>query len=178
LSTPDRLVPDTHAYTHDGQRQVPHHRPDIRAQLTGSFTDVDQRFIKERRLVSLPRGRPSLPADRLRSARRGACLSIALVTRHGIPSSNAGTTTRGDRAPPRRAIRSLFWRACWTVSGVAGQPALKPRHSATAWISAVTSKSSRRSNCQGLRTGLPALIVDAQAFRQSKERLPLPGPST
>ena len=44
-------MPDTHAYTHDGQRQVPHHRPDIRAQLTGSFTDVDQRFIKERQGV-------------------------------------------------------------------------------------------------------------------------------
>jgi hypothetical protein len=51
LSTPDRLVPDTHAYTHDGQRRVPPDRPDIRAQLTGSFTDVDQRFIKERQGV-------------------------------------------------------------------------------------------------------------------------------
>jgi hypothetical protein len=51
LSTPDRLVPDTHAYTHDGQRQVPRDRPDIRAQLTGSFTDVDQRFTKERQGV-------------------------------------------------------------------------------------------------------------------------------
>jgi hypothetical protein len=51
LSTPDRLVPDTHAYTHDGQRQVPRDRPDIRAQLTGSFTDVDQRFIKGRQGV-------------------------------------------------------------------------------------------------------------------------------
>jgi len=27
---------------------VPPDRPDIRAQLTGSFTDVDQQFIKER----------------------------------------------------------------------------------------------------------------------------------
>lgn len=51
MSTPDRLVPDTHAYTHDGQRQVPRDRPDIRAQLTGSFTDVDQRFIKGRQGV-------------------------------------------------------------------------------------------------------------------------------
>jgi len=48
LSTPDRLVPDTHAHTHDGQRQVPRDRPDIRAQLTGSFTYVNQRFIQER----------------------------------------------------------------------------------------------------------------------------------
>ena len=47
LSTPDRLVPDTHAYTHDGQRHVPRDRPDIRAQLTGSFTYVDQRFMKD-----------------------------------------------------------------------------------------------------------------------------------
>jgi len=45
------LVPDTHAYTHDGQRQVPRDRPDIRAQLTGSFTNVDQRFTKERQGV-------------------------------------------------------------------------------------------------------------------------------
>ena len=51
MSTPDRLVPDTHAYTHDGQRRVPRDRPDIRAQLTGSFTDVNQRFIKERQGV-------------------------------------------------------------------------------------------------------------------------------
>ena len=47
ISTPDRLVPDTHAHTHDGQRQVPRDRPDIRAQLTGSFTHVDQRFIRK-----------------------------------------------------------------------------------------------------------------------------------
>jgi hypothetical protein len=52
LSTPDRLVPDTHAYTHDGQRQAPRDRPDIRAQLTGSFTYVDQRFMKECKVVS------------------------------------------------------------------------------------------------------------------------------
>jgi hypothetical protein len=51
LSTPDRLVPDTHAYTHDGQRHVPRDRPDIRAQLTGSFTNVDQRFTQERQAV-------------------------------------------------------------------------------------------------------------------------------
>jgi hypothetical protein len=53
LSTPDRLVPDTHAYTHDGQRHMPRDRPDIRAQLTGSFTYVDQRFMKERQVVSI-----------------------------------------------------------------------------------------------------------------------------
>jgi hypothetical protein len=41
------LVPDTHAHTHDGQRQAPRDRPDIRAQLTGSFTYIDQRFMKE-----------------------------------------------------------------------------------------------------------------------------------
>jgi hypothetical protein len=45
------LVPDTLAYTHDGQRHVPRDRPDIRAQLTGSFTNVDQRFTKERQGV-------------------------------------------------------------------------------------------------------------------------------
>ena len=44
LEHADRLVPDTQAHTHDGQRQVPRDRPDIRAQLTGSFTYVDQRF--------------------------------------------------------------------------------------------------------------------------------------
>jgi hypothetical protein len=73
LSTPDRLVPDTHAYTHDGQRHVPRDRPDIRAQLTGSFTGVDQRLN-----------------------------TIALVTRHGISSPNArATTPRRSRRDPR-----------------------------------------------------------------------------
>jgi hypothetical protein len=46
-STPARLVPDTQAHTHDGQRSASRDRPDIRARLTGSFTDVDQQFIKE-----------------------------------------------------------------------------------------------------------------------------------
>ena len=45
-STPERVVPDTHAYTHDGQRQVPRDRPDIRTHLTGSFTHVAQRFMR------------------------------------------------------------------------------------------------------------------------------------
>ena len=45
-STPARLVPDTSAHTHDGQRQMPHDRPDIRAQLTGSSTNANQRFKK------------------------------------------------------------------------------------------------------------------------------------
>jgi len=50
----DRLVPDTYAYAHDGQRQVPRDRPDIRAQLTGSIlTYVDQLFTKERQVVSI-----------------------------------------------------------------------------------------------------------------------------
>ena len=31
--------------------KLPRDRPDIRAQLTGSFTDVDQRFIKGRQGV-------------------------------------------------------------------------------------------------------------------------------
>jgi hypothetical protein len=75
LSTPDRLVPDTHAYTHDGQRQVPRHRPDIRAQLTGSFTDVDQRFIKERRVVSLPR-RSAISARRQIAVSTPRCMPI------------------------------------------------------------------------------------------------------
>ena len=35
MSTLWRLVPDTQANTHDGQRQAPRNRPDIRAQLTG-----------------------------------------------------------------------------------------------------------------------------------------------
>jgi hypothetical protein len=62
LSTPDRLVPDTHAHTHDGQRRLPRDRPDIRAQLTGSFTYVDQRFMEERHVVSITaKVRPSLP---------------------------------------------------------------------------------------------------------------------
>jgi hypothetical protein len=104
---------------------------------------------------------PRLPPQvRRRSHRRLSDTAALLI---GAVDRNNGLT------------RFKHWQACWTVSGVAGQPALKPRHSATAWISAVTSKSSRRSNCQGLRTGLPALIVNAQAFRQSKERLPLPG---
>ena len=37
----DRLVPDTYAHTHDGQRHAPRNRPDIRAQLTGSFANTD-----------------------------------------------------------------------------------------------------------------------------------------
>jgi hypothetical protein len=58
------LVPDTHAYTHDGQRRVPRDRPDIRAQLTGSFTNVDQRFMKERNVVSVTASTISaLPID-------------------------------------------------------------------------------------------------------------------
>ena len=36
-STPNRLVPDTPAHTHDGQRRTSRYRSDIRAQLTGSF---------------------------------------------------------------------------------------------------------------------------------------------
>jgi hypothetical protein len=59
------LVPDTHAYTHDGQRRVPRDdRPDIRARLTGSFTNVDQRFMKERNVVSVTASAISaLPTD-------------------------------------------------------------------------------------------------------------------
>jgi hypothetical protein len=53
LSTPDRLVPDTHAYTHDGQRQLPRDRPDIRAQLTGSFTYIGSAVHKELQDVSI-----------------------------------------------------------------------------------------------------------------------------
>ena len=68
MSTPDRLVPDTHAYTHDGQRQVPRDRPDIRAQLTGSFTRVDQRFTRERQVAFFDNSEASaistLPTDR------------------------------------------------------------------------------------------------------------------
>ena len=48
-STPWRLVPDTQAHTHDGQRQVLHDRPDIRAQLTGSSANANQRFKNETR---------------------------------------------------------------------------------------------------------------------------------
>ena len=55
-STPDRLVPDTHAYTHDGQRNVPRDRPDIRAQLTGSFTSARlSAFHAARHRVSMNR---------------------------------------------------------------------------------------------------------------------------
>jgi hypothetical protein len=42
LSTLSRSVPDTSAHTHDGQRHAPHDRPDIRAQLTGSFINADR----------------------------------------------------------------------------------------------------------------------------------------
>ena len=82
------------------------------AQLTGSFTYIDRRFMKERPDVSITaKVWPSLPLpDRLRSARRagGADLSIVLVTRHGISSSDTRTTTpRRSRRDPRRAIRGL-----------------------------------------------------------------------
>ena len=85
----------TRMRTHDGQRHVPRDRPDIRAQLTGSFTDVDQRLN-----------------------------AIALVTRHGISSPDARTTTpRRSRRDPRRAIRGLqgaaqgYCRGCADEAG-------------------------------------------------------------
>jgi hypothetical protein len=186
LSTPDRLVPDTHAYTHDGQRQVPHHRPDIRAQLTGSFTDVDQRFIKERRVVSLPRGRPSLPADRLRSARRGACLSIALVTRHGIPSSNAGTTTRVDRAPPRRAIRSHRARPKATAAATPTKPPAVVRYRRPAdrrsrpqqWADVGSNTGEPAGQFQEWRDNLPSSLDIARRLGSPRSRRRAPGGQT
>ena len=100
--------PDTHAYTHDGQRQVPRDRPDIRAHLTGSFTYVAQRFTREP--------------------------SIGLVTRHGIsspgcqdhdpaaivprpPPSDPRPTGRGARLLSRLRRRSRRW-----LSDIAGLP--------------------------------------------------------
>ena len=44
----------TYAHTHDGQRSMPRYRPDIRAQLTGSFANAERRFIV------LPRGEQSV----------------------------------------------------------------------------------------------------------------------
>ena len=58
-------MPDTHAYTHDGQRQMPRDRPNIRVQLTGSFTCVDQQVMQERQDVSITAEvQPSLPGPR------------------------------------------------------------------------------------------------------------------
>src|SRR5215212_7207132 len=40
------MAPGTRAHTHDGQRQAPRDRPDIRAHLTGSFPNADRRLLR------------------------------------------------------------------------------------------------------------------------------------
>src|SRR5215213_1618446 len=52
-------APDTHAHTHDGQRQAPRSRLDVRAQLTGPFPHADHRFRRwwPVRVLYLPRCR-------------------------------------------------------------------------------------------------------------------------
>jgi hypothetical protein len=103
-------VPDTRAYTHDGQRQVPHDRPDIRAQLTGSFTDVDQRFIKERRVVSISPEVHLCPRRQIAvSTRRCMPPIIALVTHHGITVRMPQDSPPSKTARRRTRSRPPYW---------------------------------------------------------------------
>ena len=113
MSTPDRLVPDTHANTHDGQRQVPHDRPDIRTQLTGSFIYVDQRYLRNTKTVRQQQTPSRANADHsTRDASRDTRLS------------NARTTTpRRSRRDPRRASRSLSGAAQSYIRGRANKAA-------------------------------------------------------
>jgi hypothetical protein len=64
LSTLHRLAPNTHAHTHDGPRQAPRSRPDIRAQLTGPSTHTRDRL---RRIELLPKGGQPERQGRLRT---------------------------------------------------------------------------------------------------------------
>jgi hypothetical protein len=143
-------VPDTHAYTHDGQRQVPRDRPDIRAHLTGSFTYVAQRFTREHQ-------------------------SIALVTRHGISSPDARTTTPWrSRRDPRRAIRGLqgaAYRARRKVTAVAAptKPPVVVRYRRPAdrrsrperWADAVQTLADMLDQFQEWRDNLPSSLKDS-----------------
>jgi hypothetical protein len=189
-------VPDTHAHTHDGQRQVPRDRPDIRAQLTGSFTYVDQRFIKERHGVSMTaKVRPSLPcpadcgqhAEPVapggsvaagRGSTEGHYPPIALVTRHGISSSDARTTTpRQSRRDPRRAIRSLRARRKATVAAAPTKPPAIVRYRRPAdrrsrpqqWADAVQTLADLLT---GFRSGGTTCPPASQTARRRKHWMP------
>jgi len=93
------LVPDTHAYTHDGQRHVSRDRPDIRAQLTGSFADVAQRFTKERHCTR----------DASRDIKPGCQDHHPAAIAPRSPPSDPRPTGRGARLLPRLRRRSRRW---------------------------------------------------------------------
>ena len=105
--------------------KLPRDRPDIRAQLTGSFTHIDQRFTRERRVVSITEKGSAifpLPTDCGPHVELMTHIPIAPVTRHGISNPDARTTTpqRSGR-DPRRAIRGLQGAAQRNCRGCAGE---------------------------------------------------------
>jgi hypothetical protein len=160
-----RLVPDTHAYTHDGQRRVPRDRPDIRAQLTGSFTYVDQRFMKEWR-VCFDHSQGSAIAA-LRSARpadsayvhctRDASRDIKPGCQDHHPAAIGLRPPLSDPRPTERGARPLLKprrRSRWRLSRRYRRPADR-RSRPEQWADAAQTLADLLDQFQEWRDKLP-----------------------
>ena len=155
-------------------REPPHVRPDIRAQLTGSFTDVDQRFTKERHCTR----------DASRDIKPGCQDHHPAAIAPRPPPSDPRPTGRGARLLPRLRRRSRRWlsdivglpiaavdrgggltrcrrwRTCWTSFRTGGttcplawQTARQRKRSTPCWSCAVMLNISTRSSCQKASDG-------------------------
>ena len=150
MSTPDRLVPDTHAHTHDGQRQVPRDRPDIRAQLTGSFTHVDQRFIRK-----------TTRRDIIHCT-RDASRDIKLRCQDHHPAAIAPRPPPSDPQPIRARRRA-------TVAAAPTQPSVIVRYRRPAdrrsrpqqWVDAVQTLADLLDRFQEWRNNLPSSLANS-----------------
>ena len=93
---------------------------------------------------------------------------LALVTRHGIPRSNARTTTpRRSRRHPRRAIRSLSSAAQGYRRGYTGEAAVRYRRAVDRrsrpqrWADAVQTLADLLDQFQEWRDNLPSSLENS-----------------
>src|SRR5918997_862832 len=143
------MAPGTQAHTHDGQRQAPRDRPDIRAHLTGSSPSVDRRLLKET-LFRTPARSPARTRLRRRvglGARPvGRCPTWPRPTaRLGVPRPDAMDPARPADAERRRdgpcAACRRRAQTRWTLRGLQ-TPSAKLRF---AWLAPLDAGVKTRS---------------------------------
>ena len=132
---------------------MPRCRPDIRAQLTGSFTDVDHR-----------KGSTILPTARRSQASWSAYLTIARVTRHGISSADARTTTpwRSRRDPTERSAAFRARRKATAADTPTKLPA----------VARYRRPADRRSRPQQWADAVQTLADLLERFQEWRDNLP------
>src|SRR5215213_7290026 len=89
------MVPGTQAHTHDGRRQAPRDRPDIRAQLTGPFASADRRLVQGTNAVLNDRKESCTEANST-----SPCMTRASLT-PSPPATMAATVDRDARQDQR-----------------------------------------------------------------------------